>query len=160
MRTTASGLLIVALNKTELNGNGMLQLTWTQKKSLSLFSSHLTSMLQTSAGVKGNLKQIGHSSWTWQPYIHWGTCTDEKESESGEHLHFFSVNWWSKHDFPTPMSPVKREKNHRSTKERTEQQFSTRAYSVNFCNSQRHYLKFHVEWWERQRVESLTKTGV
>lgn len=22
-------------------------------------------------------------------------------------LHFFSVNWWSKQDFPTPISPVK-----------------------------------------------------
>lgn len=24
------------------------------------------------------------------------------------YLHFFSVNWWSKHDFPTPMSPDKK----------------------------------------------------
>ncbi len=51
MRNTASGLLIVALNKTELNGNGRLQLTHTQKKSFSLLSSHLTSMPLTSAGV-------------------------------------------------------------------------------------------------------------
>ena len=34
MRNTASGLLIVALNKTELNGNGKLQLTHEQKRSL------------------------------------------------------------------------------------------------------------------------------
>lgn len=51
MRNTASGPLIVALNKTELNGNGSLQLTHTQKKSLSLLSSHLTSMPPTSAGT-------------------------------------------------------------------------------------------------------------
>lgn len=74
MRTTASGLLIVALNKTELNGNGMLQLTHAQKKSHSLLSSHSTSMPLTSASIKRNLKQFRHSSWTWQPYIHWGTC--------------------------------------------------------------------------------------
>ncbi len=51
MRNTASGLLIVALNKTELNGDGRLQLTHTQEKSLSLLSSHSTSMSLTSAGA-------------------------------------------------------------------------------------------------------------
>lgn len=28
------------------------------------------------------------------------------------YLHFFSVNWWSKHDFPTPMSPEEQAERH------------------------------------------------
>lgn len=139
MRNTASGLLIVALNTTELNGNGRLQLTHTQKKSLSLLSSHSTSMPLASAGVHRNLKQFKHSSWTWQPYIHRGASNNAKESKSGQHLHFFSVNWWSKHDFPTPMSPVERETENRerhgerlgSTTEMTQEQpFAIQACSI------------------------------
>lgn len=61
-----------------------------------------------------NLKWFRNSGWTWQPYIHthMHACTgyDEKTLKSRQHLHFFSVNWWSKHDFPTPMSPTKTDK--------------------------------------------------
>lgn len=59
-----------------------------------------------------NLKWFRNS----QPYTHIHTHTgyDAKTLKSRQHLHFFSVNWWSKHDFPTPMSPTKTKERERN----------------------------------------------
>ena len=33
------------------------------------------------------------------------TDKQQEVEEKGNYIHFFSVNWCSRHDFPTPISP-------------------------------------------------------
>lgn len=134
MRNTASGLLIVAPNKTELNGDGRLQLTHAQKKSLTAELT-LDFYALTSAGIQRNLKWFRHRSWTWQPCIHWGTNTHTKMKRSqNQGSTYISFLWTGEANMTSlPPCPLWREREGeklRSTKEITEEQFSIQACSV------------------------------
>lgn len=161
MRSAASGSLIVALNETELNGDGRLQLSHTQKEESLAVELTLDSRAAVFRSGIRNLMwfgalQLNLASSRTRRHERWR----KRESEiGGRHLHFFSVNWWSKHDFPTPMSPVERDRE--AWRERGGQlrkaqkknkQFSVQARSVAprvmwqaLRGRRRQYLTFHVE---------------
>lgn len=77
-RSAASGSLTAALNITELNGNGRLQLAHTQEKRPSLWAH--TRLLWYGLPLmfkKKNLKQFKHFREFWQPGMHWITYKDK-----------------------------------------------------------------------------------
>lgn len=73
MRSAASGSLTAALNITELNGNGRLQLAYTPEKRLSLWAHTRLLWYRLPLTVKKNLKQFKYFREIWQPCMHWST---------------------------------------------------------------------------------------
>lgn len=100
IRHTVSALLIVELNK-----NGA---EWWMGGAAADSCSFHTSLQPTSVGI---WKFWSDLETLVEPVnLSYKHACASYDAESRQHLHFFSVNWWSKQDFPTPMSPAKKEK--------------------------------------------------